>query len=339
MTFGLMSFGHSLGQKLAIEDVAAEYTDDVERVLSFGNRHVHRAPADVGITDLSYDAVTRALDAAGVEPSEVDLLVLSVTDLVEYLYWDAAASLLHRLGCGRAEAVLLTQACSYGVAAFDIVAGKFATHPEYRTAVIVAASRVVEPYWNRMKTQAGVMSDGAVATVARRDHSRLRWRATEVTTDGEFADFFRLDVGGSVAPFGAPGVPAGSPHVKDINYVREYFNDDHDRVMAFLALTNTKYREVTERACKNAGVDISAIDRLVLPHDNHRTVTAVAEALGVPQERTNLELAMEHSHLGAADPIFSLACHDTDGDLVDGQLVALAAIGRGMSWACTLVEV
>ncbi|MFJ9213850.1 3-oxoacyl-ACP synthase III family protein [Streptomyces sp. NPDC102264] len=338
MSFGVSALGYELGEEIPVLDVAAQYTDDMERVRTYASRYMHRAAPGVGLTDLSLGAARKALDTAGLEAPRIDLLVLAVTDLTEYLYWDAAAALLHRLGADGAEAVLLTQACSSGVAAFDLVAGKFATHPEYRTALVVAASRVAEPYWNRLETGAGCFSDGAVAAVLQRGHDELRWRAGEITTDGTHVDFFRLEAGGAAAPFGTPGAAAAPPRVSGIEDVKAYFANDHAKISAFGAHARDQYRLVVERACKRAGIGFSDLARLLLPFDNQPAMSGLITALEFPPERTNLALAEDFGHLGAADPLFALARETEAGSLRRGDHVALAAVGRGMSWASALFE-
>ncbi|MFE9655515.1 3-oxoacyl-ACP synthase III family protein [Micromonospora sp. NPDC006431] len=336
MSFGLVSFGEALGDPVPVADVVGQYTDDVNRILGYGYRQVHRSAPEVGLTDLAERAARQALDAATLAAAEVDLLVLAITDLTEYLYWDAAADLAHRLGAVNAEAVLLTQACTTGVLSFDTVAGKFATHPRYATALVVAANRTCEAYWNRMDTQPMVFSDGAVATVARRGHSRLRWLATEAATDGRYAPFYRLDVGGAAAPFG-PG--AEPPAVRDVWNVMEFFDYDAEQFEQFARDLDERAVRVTERACERADVKVADLARLILVSDNERSMASLAQAHGVPLARTNRELAAEHGHLGAADQLFGLSRLLAAGELCEGDRVALISLGRGMHWACTIVEV
>jgi len=337
MSFGLVAFGDALGDPVPVADVVAEYTADVNRVLGYGYDQVHRCPPEVGITDLAERAGAEALIAAGTAPADVDLLVLAVTDLVEYLYWDAAADLAHRLGAVNAEAVLLTQACTTGVVALDAVAGKFATHPDYRTALVVAANRTCEAYWNRMDVQPMVFSDGAVGAVARRDHPSTRWLTTEVHTDGRYARFHRLDVGGAATPFDATqGEP---PRVRDVWDVMEYFDYDAEVFEDYAHHLDEQTVRVAEKACARIGVTVPDLARLVLVSDNARAMTALAEAFGVDPARTNRELAARHGHLGAADHLFCLARHLAAGELSPGDRVALVSMGRGTHWACTILEV
>ncbi|GAB3058226.1 3-oxoacyl-[acyl-carrier-protein] synthase III C-terminal domain-containing protein [Micromonospora schwarzwaldensis] len=336
MSFGLVSFGEALGDPAPVADVVGEYTDDVQRVLGYGYRQVHRAAPEVGVTDLAERAARRALDAAALAAAEVDLLVLAVTDVTEHLYWDAAADLAHRLGVVDAEAVLLTQACTTGVLSFDTVAGRFATHRGYATALVVAANRTCEAYWNRMDTQPMVFSDGAVATVARRGHPRLRWLATEAATDGRYAGFHRLDTGGAAAPFGPGGEP---PAALDGWHVMEFFDYDAEQFAQFARELDERAVRVTERACARAGVTVADLARLILVGDNERAMASLAAAHGVPLTRTNRELAAEHGHLGAADQLFGLSRLLAAGELGAGDRVALISLGRGMHWACTIIEV
>jgi 3-oxoacyl-[acyl-carrier-protein] synthase III len=339
MDYGLVSFGSALGQPIAVADVASEYTDQVALVVARGYRSVLRCPPGVGVTDLAVDAAREALAAGGVSAADLDLVVLAVTDITEYLYWDAAASLAHRLGATKAEAVLLTQACAAGVLSLDTVAGKLATHPGYSTVLVVAANRCCEAYWNRLDTQPLVFSDGAAAAVAVRGHRRLKWLASEARTDGRYADFYRLDAGGSAMPFGSAGTGGTALRVRDGWEVMDYFDHDAGRLRWFAEHLDEQAKVTVERACARAGSDVGELGKVILINDNAAAMTSLAERLGVPLSRTNLELALDHGHLGAADQLFCLGQYDSRGELRPGDRVALVARGRGMHWACTLLEV
>ncbi|MGI5212814.1 3-oxoacyl-ACP synthase III family protein [Plantactinospora sp. CA-290183] len=340
MSFGLVSFGQTLGEPTPVADAVAEYTGDEERILGYGYRTMHRCPPEVGLTDLAVEAGAKALTASGTDPGELDLVVIAITDIVEYLYWDAAAKVAHRLGASRAEAVFLTQACTTGVMSLDTVAGKFATHPGYSTALVIAVNRTCEPYWNRMDVQPAVFSDGAVATVARRGHPALRWLATEVTTDGAYADFYRMEAGGAAAPFRPGGtVDPADLRVRDAWDLMEFFNYDGERFEAFVRMLDERGAETIRRACARVGADLNDVARFILPNDNVRAMTSMAAVLGVELARTNADLSAGYGHLGAADQLFCLAEYAATGALEPGTKVALFSMGRGMHWACSLLEV
>lgn len=337
-SFGIAGFGDVLGEPVDVAEAAPYFTDDLNRVRGWGYRTFHRAPEGTGLVDLAEAAGHAALADAGITGADVDLVVLAVADLAEYLYWDPAAATQARVGAHRAEALLLNQACGGGVAAFDAVAGKFAVHPEYRTALVVGANRVCERYWNRMEINTSVFSDGAAAAVLRRDHPRCRWLTTELLTDGRYADFMRMDVGGAAHPFDP--LSADPVRVKSsTDRLREFFADDVRQMFAFVATIRARNREVVERACARAGVPVAALARLVHFNDNLAALTELAKDLELELDRTNVELAMAHGHLGCADQLFGLRRHLDAGELSDGDLVALTSTSSGMHWACTLLSV
>lgn len=335
--FGMAGFGTSLGAPSPVAEVVGEYSDDTDRVLAYGYRTVHRAATDVQVTDLALNAARAALEDAAVDAADVDLLVLALTDMSEYLYWDAAAALQHRLGAVRAESVLVTQACTAALAGLTLTAGRFATHPDYEIALVVGANRCCDAYWNRMQTQSMVFSDGATAVVARRNHDSLRWRGAHATTEGRFADFYRMDVGGAAKPFAAGTTEA--PQARDAWDIMDFFDYDDELFDGFTQLIDTRIREVVDRACAHAGISRDALTKVLLLHDNRRAMTAMAAALEVPLACTNLEDGLDVGHLGAADQLYSLQRLCADGRVGPGDMVALVGMGRGMHWACTVVEV
>lgn len=333
MDYGLSAFGVALGEEIAVKDIVAEYTEDIERVLGYGYEYIHRALPEVSVTDLAVEAGARALE--GVDPRDVDLVVVALTDLADHLYWDAAARVQRALGLGRAEAVLVDQGCISGVTALDTVAGRFATHPDYDTALVIGANRTVEAYWNRLDTHSLLFSDGAAAALAVRGAPALRWRASYAESDGRYADFFRMDVGGGRQPF----VPGGeTPAVRDAWDIVEHFDHDADRMAAFAEEIDERTARAVHRACRHAGCTEEDLARLVLLNDNARVLGTQAELIGVPVERTNARLAARHGHFGAADHLFCLARLEEAGELAPGDLVALAANGRGMHWASAVLQ-
>jgi 3-oxoacyl-[acyl-carrier-protein] synthase-3 len=337
MAYGIVSMGHAIGVPASVADVAAEYTTDLRKLRGWQYQRLHRAEAGTGLTDLAAQAGTLALQRAGIAATDVDLIVLAIADIPEYLYWDPAAALQGRLNAYQAEAVLINQACSSGVLSFDAVAGKLATHPDYQVALVLGAHRVCEVYWNRMASNTSVTSDGAAAAVVVRDHPACRWLTTEVITDGRYADLARLATGGAARPF-CPENPTIAPVPSPVDKLESHFRGDVEAMFTFSTATVTRIRDVLERACKRAGVPIDEVRRVIHLHDNARTFRQLAKELTIPLEHTNVGLAMEHGHFGCADQLYGLEQLLASGEVGSGDVVALTAMGSGMHWACTLLR-
>jgi 3-oxoacyl-[acyl-carrier-protein] synthase-3 len=338
VVFGILATGSALGRPVAVSDALPGDASAAarRRLASKGYRRLFRAEDKVGITDLAAEAAEAALERTDVAPGRIDLLVVAISDLAEYLYWDVAAAVQARIGAHRAEAFLLNQACGAGVVAFDTVAGKFATHPGYRTALIVAANRVCETYWNRAETGTSISSDGAAAAVVRRDHGANRWRTTEILSDGRYADLMHMRLGGTAHPFAG----AERPSIDGlIDRMDTFFGGDGQAAYRFAMTARARNRIVLERACDRVGLSLGEIARVIYLNDNTQAFTELSGELGIPLDRTNLEPAMDHGHLGAADQIFCLERHLAQGDLTSGDTVALMSMSSGMHWTCTLLTI
>jgi 3-oxoacyl-[acyl-carrier-protein] synthase III len=338
MTFGIMAIGECLGEKRGVAAEAATYVENPDLVDGWGYRYFHRAPDSVGLTDLGAEAGRRALSRAGVRPDEVDVVVLAMTDVPEYLYWDPAAATADKVGIRPAEAILINQACGAGVASFDIVAGKFCTHPDYRVALLVTAHRVCEAYWNRMNSSPAIMSDGAVAAVLVRGHSSCAWLTTEVISDGRYADVARLASGGAARPF-RTGDSAPEPIGNPAGLMYEFLGHDVRAVVGFVRMSRERSLEVVEQACKRADIKLDTIRYFFHVNGNARALADYAALFRVPMSRTNAEVAAEHGHFGCADQLLAFGRALTQRQCRPGDVVALTSIGNGMHWACTLIRV
>lgn len=175
----------------------------------------------------------------------------------------------------------------------------------------------------------------------RRGHERGRWLATEIITDGRYADFFRMDVGGAARPFGASGAagPEGMRVRNPLDRLGELFDNDARRMLEFVRKFGGNMRVAVDRVCARTGTDVSEIKRFIHLNDNRKAAADIARALGMPLERLTNELALDHGHFGAADQLLGLRQLMRAGELQDGDLVTLTTLGSGMHWAATLLHV
>lgn len=208
---GIVSFGYAFGEDTSVAGAAADYVSDPDRVVKWGYHTFHRAPDGVTGTDLSRGAAEQALSRAGITADALDLVVVAITDMPEYSYWDSASALARELKIGRTQTLLLQEGCGSGVNGLFYVASTLALQPEAEYALFVVVNRVSEFHRNRMNVINTVLSDAAVAVVVRRGHTANRWLASEQFTDPEYSDLLRLDFGGAVTPLPPSAGPAPMP--------------------------------------------------------------------------------------------------------------------------------
>ncbi|MFD8606605.1 3-oxoacyl-ACP synthase III family protein [Streptomyces globisporus] len=334
---GIVATGTAFGTPRDVAGTAHEYLPDPEAVTKLGYESYHRVADGVTAVDLAAEACRVALKNAGLGIADVDLIVLGHSDIPQYLGWDPSAAVARALDAQGTPTVLFTQSCAAWSLALDHAAGAMALSPDTGTVLVAMVNVVSETHTNRMDFNGTIASDGAAAAVLRRGHPRLRRLSSASFTNPEFADLFRIDIGGSAHPV----PPPGRTH-RDLDpmiAVYEHFGADPERFGRFIGEVVGRFTDVVDHALARAGRDRSELTRLVYFNDSQRAIHGAADAIGIHVARTNAELARRLGHMGAADQLVSLHLHAEAGELAPGDLVALAGVASpGMHWFCTLLK-
>lgn len=335
--YGIAALASVLGEPNDVAEEARVSGVNPQVVATMGFRTVHKAPPGATTTMFGVAAARAALDKAGLDVSHVDYLVVASSNVPEYLQWDLSTAVARDLGLRDTPTLSLTQGCLASVQAFEYIAGLFAIRSELQTVLLVSAELICEEHVNRLGSGTNADSDGAVAVVLRRGHPSLRWLASEQLTDPAYADFFRLEYGGSAAPF----PPSGRSN-RDIDPARaifDFFEGDARPFAEYARMTDARVADAVDGACKRAGMQRSDLAKVILLHSNQVTLRRVADVLGIPVERTNAALAAKLGHFGGMDPLVCLDIYVSCGSFASGDVVALAGMSSGLHWFCTLIEV
>jgi 3-oxoacyl-[acyl-carrier-protein] synthase-3 len=267
--------------------------------------------------DLGERAARRALDAANVDPAEVDFIAFGTTtpDLV---FPNCGVMLQGRLGARGGPAFSVETACSGFMYALSI-ADKFVRSGESKCALVVGAetlSRIVN--WQD-RTTCVLFADGAGAVVLQ-PSKEPGILSTHLHADGRYKDMLMCNSGVS------KGFPELEPRMAITMEGREVFK---------VAVTSLS-KAVDEELAAN-GLDKSAIDWLVPHQANIRIIEATARRLDLPMERVIVTVA-EHGNTSAASVPLALDVGVRDGRIKPGQLLLLEAFGGGFTWGSALVR-
>ena len=266
--------------------------------------------------DLAEHASRRALEAAGVRPSDVDLIVFGTTT-PDLIFPNCGTLLQARLGCRGCPAFSVETACSGFMYALSI-ADKFIRTGESKRALVVGAetlSRITN--WSDRST-AILFADGAGAVLLEAS-DQPGILSTHVHSDGTYKDLLYCP-GGISKGFGASG--AGSIEMVGSEVFR-------------VAVT-TLGRAVDE-ALEANNMDRSAIDWLVPHQANIRIIQAMARKLDLPMERVVVTI-QDQGNTSAASVPLALDAAVRDGRIKRGHLLLLEAFGGGFTWGSALVR-
>jgi len=300
-------------------DLAArvDTTDEwiVERT---GIRQRYIAEPDETTSSLATEAARRALEAAGVEASQIDLIVLA-TATPDQTFPAAATIVQHNLGCHGGMAFDVAAVCSGFLYAVGVADSMLRSGMASRALVIGSEtfSRILD--WED-RTTCVLFGDGAGAIVLEaREESGDAPRgvlATRLHADGNHNELLYVDGGASTTG------TVGKLRMRG----REVFRH---------AVVNLA--EVLREVLSEANLTTADIDWLVPHQANARILEATARKLDMPREKVVVTVD-QHANTSAASVPLALDTAVRDGRIKQGDLVMLEAMGGGFTWGASLVR-
>ncbi|WP_206049345.1 beta-ketoacyl-ACP synthase III [Novosphingobium sp. PC22D] len=288
----------------------------VERT-GISNRHI--AAEGETTSSLATLAARRALEAAGLAPKDIDLIVLA-TATPDQTFPATATQVQNNLGCNGGIAFDVAAVCSGFLYALGVADSMLRTGMANRALVIGSEtfSRILD--WED-RTTCVLFGDGAGAVVLEaRDETGDAPRgilATRLHADGAHNQLLFVDGGPSTTG------TVGKLRMKG----REVFRH---------AVVNLA--QVLQEVLEDAGLTIGDIDWLVPHQANARILDATAKKLNLPSEKVVMTVA-QHANTSAASVPLALDVAVRDGRIREGDLVMLEAMGGGFTWGASLLRV
>jgi|SRR5690349_17916386 len=313
--------GSYLPEKVLTNDDLAKFVDTSDEWIASrtGIRERHVAAEGETTGDLAYQAALRAMEAAGVDASELDLIVLGTTtpDLV---FPSTACLLQARLGANGCPAFDVNAACSGFVYALA-VADKFIRSGAARTALVVGAETLTRMLDWTDRSTCVLFGDGAGAVVLKADEE-TGIIGTHLHADGAKKELLWNPVGVSV------GFKPGEHNagVKVLMTGNEVFKH------AVKALDS-----VVEETLAANGLDRHEIDWLIPHQANLRIIEATAKRLDMPMERVIVTVD-RHGNTSSGSVPLALDEAVRSGKVQRGQMLLLEAFGGGFTWGSVLLR-
>ena len=291
-------------------------TSDEWVVERTGIHQRHLAAPEVTSSELAYEASLRAIAAAGVEPSDIDLIIVA-TSTPDYIFPSTAALLQARLGITNGGAAFDLQAVCTGFAYALATAEKFIRSGSHKRALVVGAevfSRILD--WNDRGTCV-LFGDGAGAVVLEAS-DKPGILATALHADGSHNPI--LSVPGQINR----GEVVGDP----------FLRMDGQAVFKFAVKVLV---DVAREVMAEAGVGIGDVDWLIPHQANIRIIQATGKRLGVPVEKV-IATVGQHGNTSAASIPLALDLAVRDGRIQRGHRILLEGVGGGFTWGAALLE-
>lgn len=300
----ITGWGCALPPKVLTNDDLAAMMDTSDEWIRerTGIRERHIGGTTAG---LSIESGRQAIEMAGLDPSEIDALVLSTTT-PDRTVPATSATVQHELGL-RCGAFDLNAACSGFVYALVVAQGLIATGAD-KVLVIGTDTLARITDWEDRNT-AVLFGDGSGAVVLEAVDGAGALLAWDLDADGSAERFLYCEVGGVLQMEG-----------------KEVFR----RAVRIMV-------DSAQKCLAHVGVHPDDVS-LVVPHQaNVRIIEAACERLGIPVERAAIVLDRTGNTSSASIPL-ALADALDHGRVRDGDLILLVGFGAGMTAASALVR-
>ncbi|MCL6516444.1 beta-ketoacyl-ACP synthase III [Alicyclobacillus sp.] len=321
---GILGTGSALPSRVLTNQDLEKMVDtsDTWIVERTGIRERRIAEPGEATSDYGYLACRRALDAAGVAPEAVGM-VICATVTPDMMFPSTASLIQDRLGANRAGAFDLSAACTgflYGLA--NAVAMVESGMQEY---VLVCAADLLSRITDYEDRSTCVLfGDGAGAVLVGRVGEERGFLAFDLGSDGSGGRFLYMPAGGSRRPASAETVSAREHFIKMEG--RETFK------FAVKAMASS-----TERVLETAGLTRDDIDLLVPHQANIRIIDAARKRFGLEEEKVVVTIDRYGNTSASSIPI-ALDEAVRTGRAQPGQLVVMVGFGGGLTWGATAVR-
>lgn len=278
----------------------------------------HIAAESETTLDLAEAAARNAMDAAGMQPNDIDLIVIATTT-PDCVFPSVATMLQARLGVNNGSPAFDVQAVCAGFAYALGIADNFIRANSASTVLVIGAetfSRILN--WKDRNTCV-LFGDGAGAVVlGASDEAGIH--STHLHADGRYEELLH--------------VPHGVSRGYDVMQQQQAFVQMRGNEVFRVAVS--KLHEVVEEALRANNFDKSEIDWLVPHQANIRIIQATARKLRMDMEKVILTV-QDHGNTSAASIPLALDTAVRDGRIQRGHKLLLEGFGGGFAWGAALL--
>ncbi len=278
----------------------------------------HVVAEDETTSDMCVEAAKKAIEDAGVDVSDIDLVITGTTT-PDLIFPNVSTLIQHRLGIPSCPAFSLEAACTGFIYALTL-ADKFIRLGDAKCALVIGAECITKLMdWSDRNTCV-LFGDGAGAVIVKpSDEPGIL--SCHLGADGQYRDLLYYPVGAS-------------------NQLEKAGTDAAAIMMTGSEVFKVAVKTlggIASETLEKAGVDKNELDWLIPHQANIRIIQATAKRLDLPMEKVILTV-QDHGNTSAASVPMALDVGIRDGRVKKGQLILMEAFGGGFTWGSVLMR-
>lgn len=287
-----------------------------------GIRERRIARDDETTAEMSAQAARRAIESAGIDPSDIDLIIVA-TATPDMPFPSTACFVQDMIGAKKVMCFDIEAACSGFLYALE-VARQFVSNGSRQTVLVIGAEKLsCITDWEDRATCV-LFGDGAGAVLLKGGNDGRGMIASTICADGSLAKLLNVPGGGSRHP-------ASPATLEDrLHYIKMTGNEVFKHAVRCMC-------EAGQRVLGECGMTIDEVD-LVVPHQaNMRIIKAIASRLGNSIDKFYINVERVGNISGASVPV-ALDEAVREGRLKKGDIVLMIVFGGGFTWGAMLME-
>ncbi len=275
-------------------------------------------------------AAQKAIDDAGINPKEIDLVLSIGEEYKEYPLTTTSIYIQEKIGARNAWAIDVQQRCGTAISAMKMAKDMMISDDEIKTVLIAGGYRNGDfiDYSDQKVSFMYNLGAGGGAMVLKKGMSKNLLLGTHILTDGSLARDVGVEFGGTENP------------INDQNYLEaarslRVFNEAHMRErLNEVSMINWMY--CINRAFEKSGIDKQELNYLATLHFKKSMHDYLLKELHLKQEQS-IYLS-DYGHIGQIDQILSLYLAREEGRLNEGSIIAMIAAGIGYAWNANVIR-
>lgn len=299
--------------------------EDIDEFVAnnLGIRERRYCAEDESTADLAAAAAVKALEAAGLSATDIDLLIVA-TDTPEYVSPATSAVVQARIGAWKAGVFDVNSACAGFVTALDIAWKYIRADERYERVLVIGAYAMSKFIDHSDKKTSTIFADGAGAVVVEAS-GKKGILASELYADGRLAEGMGVFAGGTAEPITEDVLRDGTRN--RLRFVTKYPRE----------VNEIGWPKIARSVLGRIGRSESDVDMWLWTQVNLSTIRGVMETLGQPIERAHTVMG-KWGYTGAACLPMALDDAVRNGKVNEGDLILLTGSGAGLTMGCMALE-
>ncbi len=323
-TVSIIGTGSYVPERILTNDDLAKMVDTSDEWITTrtGIKERRVAAKDEQTSDMGMKASLKAIEQAGIAPTDIDLILVA-TATPDMLFPATACFVQKKIGATNAACLDISAACAGFLFGVEI-AQQFITSHTHDIVLVIGAEKLTSiTNWTDRNTCV-LFGDGAGAAILAHRGSAHGVISTHIGSDGQYTDILFMPGGGSRCPI--------TKENADKNLATIHMSGKEVYKQAVTAMLSA-----AQKALEQAGLSIEDIS-CVIPHQaNLRIIEGIADRLKIPLEKFYVNLD-KYGNTSAAAVAIALDEANRSGRIKSGDYILMVVFGGGLTWASTVIE-